>query len=186
MRVRWGSVTSDPFLVTNGVRQGGILSPFLFNMYMNDLSLILNASGTGCRIGDSLINHLMYADDLIIFSPYIVRQIGASIHKNCGFIRTSMKFGTVIYNSLMNNSRYGATAKTSYGSHGGHFIKWQFWPQICFTRRHKCFIMFLWNYSRYTYSAIITITKWSQLQGLSLIFQNGGIPPLRAPHRGNF
>ena len=70
MRVRWGSVTSDPFHVTNGVRQGGILSPFLFNMYMNDLSLILNASGTGCRIGDSLINHLMYADDLVIFSPY--------------------------------------------------------------------------------------------------------------------
>ena len=50
--------------------RGGILSPFLFNMYMNDLSLILNASGTGCRIGDSLINHLMYADDLVIFSPY--------------------------------------------------------------------------------------------------------------------
>ena len=69
-RVRWGSVTSDPFHVTNGVRQGGILSPFLFNMYMNDLSLILNASGTGCRIGDALINHLMYADDLVIFSPY--------------------------------------------------------------------------------------------------------------------
>ena len=68
--MRWGSVTSDPFHVTNGVRQGGILSPFLFNMYMNDLSLILNASGTGCRIGDSLINHLMYADDLVIFSPY--------------------------------------------------------------------------------------------------------------------
>ena len=39
-------------------------------MYINDLSLILNASGTGCRIGDSLINHLMYADDLVIFSPY--------------------------------------------------------------------------------------------------------------------
>ncbi len=68
-RVRWGNVTSIPFHVTNGVRQGGILSPFLFNMYMNDLSLILNACDTACRVGDLLINHLMYADDLIIFSP---------------------------------------------------------------------------------------------------------------------
>lgn len=70
MRVKWGNSTSAPFHVTNGVRQGGILSPFLFNLYMNDLSLILNACGTGCRVGDSVINHLMYADDLVIFSPY--------------------------------------------------------------------------------------------------------------------
>ena len=37
---------------------------------MNDLSLNLNACGTDCRVGDSLINHLMYTDDLVIFSPY--------------------------------------------------------------------------------------------------------------------
>ena len=32
--VRWGSVLSDNFLITNGVRQGGILSPLFFNVYM--------------------------------------------------------------------------------------------------------------------------------------------------------
>ena len=69
MRVKWGNVTSAPFLVTNGVRQGGILSPFLFNVYMNDLSMSLNRCGTGCRVGDSIINHIMYADDLVILSP---------------------------------------------------------------------------------------------------------------------
>ena len=69
MRVKWGNVTSAPFRVTNGVRQGGILSPFLFNVYMNDLSLSLNMCRTGCRFGDTLINHIMYADDLVILSP---------------------------------------------------------------------------------------------------------------------
>ena len=31
MRVRWGNSVSAPFSVGNGVRQGGILSPALFN-----------------------------------------------------------------------------------------------------------------------------------------------------------
>lgn len=76
MRVRWGNVSSDPFNVTNGVRQGGILSPFLFNMYLNDLSITLNACGTGCRVGDLLINHRMYANDLVhtvLVSKHILR-----------------------------------------------------------------------------------------------------------------
>jgi len=34
MMVRWGDAMSDPFHVSNGVRQGGILSPFLFNVYI--------------------------------------------------------------------------------------------------------------------------------------------------------
>ena len=33
MCVRWGSSVSSKFTVSNGVRQGGILSPFLFNIY---------------------------------------------------------------------------------------------------------------------------------------------------------
>ena len=36
--VRWGSAVSDNFFVSNGVRQGGILSPLLFNVYMDCLS----------------------------------------------------------------------------------------------------------------------------------------------------
>ena len=69
MMVRWGSSVSEPFHVSNGVRQGGILSPFLFNLYMDGLSDNLNACKTGCVVGSILVNHLMYADDLVIVSP---------------------------------------------------------------------------------------------------------------------
>ena len=69
MCVRWGSSISSFFRVSNGVRQGCILSPHLFNVYVDDLSQILNRCRTGCLSGNITINHLMYADDLVLLSP---------------------------------------------------------------------------------------------------------------------
>ena len=69
MCVRWGAGISDSFFVSNGVRQGGILSPYLFNIYMDDLSSSLKKCQTGCFVGSLLINHLMYADDLVLICP---------------------------------------------------------------------------------------------------------------------
>ena len=68
MTVRWGVCISDSFKVTNGVRQGGILSPQLFNIYIDGLSDILNKSSVGGSIGGKRINHMLYADHLCIVS----------------------------------------------------------------------------------------------------------------------
>ena len=69
--VRWGSAVSDSFVVINGVRQGGILSPLLFIVYMDDLSSSLSITPTGSTIGGVMVNHIMYADDLVIISPSV-------------------------------------------------------------------------------------------------------------------
>ena len=68
MSVRWGYSISNVFNVTNGVRQGGILSPKLFNIYIDGLSNILNNSLIGGSLGGKRINHMLYADDLCIVS----------------------------------------------------------------------------------------------------------------------
>ena len=69
--VRWNSLLSDKFCVTNGVKQGGILSPLLFNIYMDGLSSSLNEKAIGCFIKNIKFNHLMYADDIILFAPSV-------------------------------------------------------------------------------------------------------------------
>ena len=58
-----------PFTVTNGVCQGGILSPIFCNIYLNDLSNILNDSSSGCMIISCRLNHLFYADDSVELGP---------------------------------------------------------------------------------------------------------------------
>ncbi len=47
MRVRWHSSLSDGFSVSNGVSQGGVLSPLFFTVYLDDLLSTLSVQGIG-------------------------------------------------------------------------------------------------------------------------------------------
>jgi hypothetical protein len=67
--VRWNSTTSESFTVTNGVRQGGILSPLLFNVFIEGLSYTLSSLKVGCYLNSICVNHLNYADDCVLLAP---------------------------------------------------------------------------------------------------------------------
>ena len=53
---------------SNGVKQGGILSAIIFNVYMDQLSVKLNASNIGRDIGGVFLNHIFYADEICLIS----------------------------------------------------------------------------------------------------------------------
>ena len=67
--MRWGTCIGDKFNVTNGVKQGGVLSPTLFSVYMDDLFERLQKRGVGCYMGNYFVGCLAYADDLTILAP---------------------------------------------------------------------------------------------------------------------
>ena len=67
--IRWGNSTSEAFAASNGVRQGGVISPHSFNVYVDNLSKMLNKSKCGCLMNNTSFNYLMYADDTVLLSP---------------------------------------------------------------------------------------------------------------------
>ncbi len=56
------------FDVTVGVRQGDVLSPTLFSLYVNDLAEEINSSKCGVQLGDDTVGILMYADDVCLLA----------------------------------------------------------------------------------------------------------------------
>ena len=67
--VRWNGSFSRSFNVRSGVRQGGVLSPHLFAVYVDDLILKLRNLGVGCYITNMFIAALVYADDFCLMAP---------------------------------------------------------------------------------------------------------------------
>ena len=64
--VKWNGCYSTKFNITRETRQGSKLSPYLFNICINQLLLDLNDCDAGVRIGDVLYNYMAYADDITI------------------------------------------------------------------------------------------------------------------------
>jgi len=52
-------------LAKNGVKQGRVLSPVLFCVYIDGLLVALSRSNVGCYIGRSYVGSLAYADDVV-------------------------------------------------------------------------------------------------------------------------
>ena len=62
------TIFKDVIKINNGVKQGGVLSPSLFNFFINDLiEQVINEDG-GCKIGNIKTSILAYCDDLILLS----------------------------------------------------------------------------------------------------------------------
>ena len=66
VRVRWNQTLSDSFSVTNGVRQGGVLSNFVHSLYR----LAIDPAKAACMCWlPHFVGEVCYADDLALLTP---------------------------------------------------------------------------------------------------------------------
>jgi len=72
--VRWDDAMSSVFPVMAGVRQGGVLSPLLFAIFMDNLINRLQRSGLGCVLNQTYFGCLIYADDIMLISQSVTNM----------------------------------------------------------------------------------------------------------------
>ena len=68
-RVKLAGRESELFNISNGTRQGSVLSPLLFSVYLDDLLVKLRKMSLGCHIKGFWVGACGYADDLILMAP---------------------------------------------------------------------------------------------------------------------
>jgi hypothetical protein len=69
--IKWGNCFSYFFPLKAGVRQGGVLSPILFSIYMDSLIDKISSSKYGCYISCINFSIIMYADDIVLLAPTV-------------------------------------------------------------------------------------------------------------------
>jgi hypothetical protein len=69
LRVAWQGALSEKFSRSSGTRQGSPLSPYLFNIYIDSVLQKLHDCNVECRIRNRTVNHIAYADDIVLLAP---------------------------------------------------------------------------------------------------------------------
>jgi len=71
-KVKWNNCYSCLMSIRSGIRQGGILSPLLFNIYINSIICALRSSDLGCHLGNVYVGCIVYADDILLLSASLL------------------------------------------------------------------------------------------------------------------
>jgi hypothetical protein len=69
--IRWNGHVSHCFSLAAGVRQGGVLSPLLFAIFIDTIVDRIKTVNAGCYINTICCSIFLYADDMLLLAPTI-------------------------------------------------------------------------------------------------------------------
>ena len=67
-------ININVFHFRNVAKQGGVLSPKLFSVYINNLLIELQNNEFGCHVGNTFMGCFGYADDVTLLLPTVTRM----------------------------------------------------------------------------------------------------------------
>ncbi|XP_072025104.1 uncharacterized protein [Amphiura filiformis] len=67
-KVKFGDIETDFFDVSDGVKQGCVLSPILFSIYINEFANILRENNIGVNVNKVNMGCLFWADDVVLLA----------------------------------------------------------------------------------------------------------------------
>jgi len=99
IRQSWAGLLSSPFNAVNGIKQGGILSPVLFCIYIDGLLTKLSESGVGFYMGAYFCGALAYTGTIL--SSLLYRLL---LCVNYSQYATGMPVIMILFSMLINQS----------------------------------------------------------------------------------
>ena len=60
--IRWNSILGDKIQVKRGTKQGGLTSPFIFNLFYQELIENISKCNCGLTVENNSFNVICYAD----------------------------------------------------------------------------------------------------------------------------
>ena len=69
--VKWNNTYSDMFKLNCGVRQGGVLSPYLFYVNVDNIIEQIVRESIGCVFRSTVVSIILYSDDISLLAPSI-------------------------------------------------------------------------------------------------------------------
>ena len=69
--VRWNGCYSGAFAVTRGIKQGSVISPTFFNIFIDELLCDLKSTEGGVHLDNIHLNSFAYADDVTLLNATV-------------------------------------------------------------------------------------------------------------------
>ena len=79
--MKLGKDSSATFDISNGTRQGSVLSPYFFGVYLDNLLKRLRQLQLGCYVAGVWMGACAFADDIALLAPG--RQVLQKMIKEC-------------------------------------------------------------------------------------------------------